>query len=59
MIILRNNDLILVAGDEDYIPLVEAVKDEGCQVIQWLIDSGNNRKLTRCVDYFFYRHFFI
>ncbi|MBU4445094.1 NYN domain-containing protein [bacterium] len=50
----KNYDVaILVSGDEDYIPLVEAVKDEGCRVFQWFIEDGNNIKLSKSVDYYF------
>ena len=50
----KNIDLaILVAGDEDYIPLVDAVVREGCRVVLWFLSDGLSPKLRRRVDYFF------
>ena len=43
---------ILVAGDGDYIPLVEAVKNEGCRVIVWFVQDGINEKLKQKSDHF-------
>jgi uncharacterized LabA/DUF88 family protein len=49
----KNYDLaVLVAGDEDYIPLVRAVKSEGCQVFLWFIKDGLSKALCREVDHF-------
>ena len=51
-----NYDLaILVSGDEDYVPLVRAVKDEGCRVVLWFFwgDPGLSNKLVMEADYFF------
>ena len=31
---------VLVAGDEDYLPLVEAVQSEGCRVLVWFVSDG-------------------
>ena len=31
---------VLVAGDEDYVPLVEAVKNEGRRVVLWFVSDG-------------------
>lgn len=44
---------VLVAGDEDYIPLVEAVIAEGCRVVLWFLKSGLSPALQRKADYFF------
>jgi uncharacterized LabA/DUF88 family protein len=44
---------ILVAGDEDYVPLVEAVKALGRQVFVWFVSSGLSPHLKRSADYFF------
>lgn len=52
----KNMDIaILVAGDEDYIPLVKAVKDAGCIVCLWFFEDcpGLSKKLKMEVDYFF------
>lgn len=50
----RNYDLaVLVAGDEDYVPLVEAATAEGARVVLWFLRSGLSRKLERAVDHFF------
>ena len=40
---------ILVAGDEDYIPLVKAVKNEGCRVLGFpgFLDNGLSPKLKQ------------
>ena len=48
----KNYDLaILVAGDEDYVPLVEAVKAEGCRVVVWFVVSGLSTALSHSSDY--------
>lgn len=44
---------VLVAGDEDYVPLVEAVKAQGKQVFIWFVKSGLSPSLKRTADYFF------
>lgn len=44
---------VLVAGDEDYVPLVKAVKSEGRRVILWFISNGLSPVLQRSVDLFF------
>ena len=50
----RNYDIaILVTGDEDYVPLVEAVKSEGRRVVLWALENGLNPKLERAADYAF------
>ena len=50
----KNYDIaILVAGDEDYVPLVEAVKDEGCRVFLWFLSDGLSESLKRGVDHYF------
>lgn len=44
---------ILVAGDEDYVPLVEAVKAEGRRVAVWFFpDNGLSPKLRIAADHF-------
>jgi len=52
---------ILVAGDEDYVPLVRAVKDEGCRVVLWFFegDPGLSKKLEMEADYFFDISYFL
>ena len=47
------NVAVLVAGDEDYVPLVEAVMSEGCRVVLWFIKNGLSPVLQRKADYFF------
>ena len=44
---------VLVAGDGDYVPLVEAVIREGRRVIGWFVRDGLNDDLRRSVDFFF------
>jgi uncharacterized LabA/DUF88 family protein len=44
---------VLVAGDEDYVPLVEAVMGEGCRVVLWFLKRGLSPALQRKADYFF------
>jgi uncharacterized LabA/DUF88 family protein len=44
---------VLVAGDEDYVPLVEAVKAQGRQVFSWFVSSGLSPHLKRASDHFF------
>ena len=49
----KNYDIaILVAGDGDYVPLVEAIKNEGCRVIVWFVQNGLNEKLKQKSDHF-------
>ena len=44
---------ILVAGDEDYIPLVKAVMSEGHKVVLWFLTDGLDPKLVNAVDHYF------
>jgi uncharacterized LabA/DUF88 family protein len=44
---------VLVAGDEDYVPLVTAVKNAGRRVFLWFMDSGLSPALKRTADYHF------
>jgi NYN domain-containing protein len=47
----RNYEIaILVAGDEDYVPLVEAVKIEGRRVFVWFLEDGLSPVLRRIAD---------
>lgn len=49
----KNYDIaILVAGDEDYIPLVEAVKSEGLRVALWFVESGLSPALQAAADHY-------
>lgn len=43
---------VLVAGDEDYVPLVEAVKSEGRTVLVWFVSDGLSPSLKRSADHF-------
>jgi uncharacterized LabA/DUF88 family protein len=43
---------VLVAGDEDYVPLVEAVKREGARVYVWFVSSGISRALRMAADHY-------
>lgn len=43
---------ILVAGDEDYVPLVEAVKAEGRRVALWFLEDGLSSALKDSVDHY-------
>jgi uncharacterized LabA/DUF88 family protein len=43
---------VLVAGDEDYVPLVRAVQAEGKRVHVWFVSNGLDPKLRREADYF-------
>ena len=50
----KNYDIaVLVAGDEDYVPLVEAVQAEGGRVVLWFFKEGLSPNLHRAVDYCF------
>lgn len=50
----KNYDLaVLVAGDEDYVPLVEAVVAEGRRVCLWFLENGLSPLLKNAADYFF------
>lgn len=47
-----NYDLaVLVAGDEDYVPLVEAVAAEGRRVALWFFNAGLSPALERLADH--------
>jgi uncharacterized LabA/DUF88 family protein len=50
----RNNyDIaVLVAGDADYVPLVEAVKREGQQVALWFVNDGLSPVLRAAADHY-------
>lgn len=50
----RNNyDIaLLLAGDGDYVPLVQAVQMEGKRVYGWFIENRTNIKLKTALDYF-------
>jgi uncharacterized LabA/DUF88 family protein len=43
---------VLVAGDEDYIPLVRAVQFEGARVHIWFVSNGLSPRLRRVADHF-------
>jgi uncharacterized LabA/DUF88 family protein len=43
---------VLVAVDEDYVPLVRAVKSEGARVHVWFLSHGLNPVLRDESDYF-------
>jgi hypothetical protein len=40
----------LVAGDEDYVPLVEGVQSEGRRVFVWFVEDGISPLLRRTAD---------
>jgi len=49
----KNYDIaVLVAGDEDYVPLVEAVKTEGRRVFLWFVSDGLSPVLRRAADHY-------
>ena len=41
---------VLVAGDEDYVPLVEAVQGEGARVHVWFLPDGLSPALAHSAD---------
>ena len=43
---------VLIAGDEDYVPLVEAVKAEGHRMLLWFLEDGLSPVLRRSADYY-------
>src|SRR5438552_16267039 len=43
---------VLVAGDEDYVPLVRAVQGEGARVYVWFTSEGLSPGLYQAADYF-------
>jgi uncharacterized LabA/DUF88 family protein len=56
----QNYDVaILVTGDQDYVPLVEAVKSEGRRVVLWALKSGLSKALERAVDHCFDLGYFL
>ena len=49
----RNYEVaVLIAGDEDYVPLIEAVKLEGRRVLLWFIEDGLSAVLRRAADWY-------
>ena len=42
---------VLVAGDEDYVPLVQAVQSEGCGVHVWSLPDGLSPALVQASDH--------
>jgi uncharacterized LabA/DUF88 family protein len=47
----RNYEIAtLVAGDEDYVPLVEAVQSEGMRVFLWFVEDGLSPVLRLAAD---------
>jgi uncharacterized LabA/DUF88 family protein len=49
----RNYEIaVLVAGDEDYVPLIRAVQGEGARVHVWFLQDGLNPQLRHQSDYF-------
>lgn len=43
---------VLVSGDGDYVPLVDAVKSEGKRVALWALETGLSPKLKRSADHY-------
>jgi len=50
---------VLVAGDEDYVPLVQELKRSGKQVALWFFESGLSKHLRRECDLFLDIEFFL
>ncbi|MDQ8023425.1 MAG: NYN domain-containing protein [Moraxellaceae bacterium] len=49
----KNFDIaVLVAGDEDYVPLIEAVKAEGRRVAVWFLGNGLSPALRNAADFY-------
>ena len=49
----KNYDVaLLIAGDEDYVPLIEAVQLEGCRVYVWFFSNGLARSIRVKCDKF-------
>jgi uncharacterized LabA/DUF88 family protein len=46
------NIAFLVAGDEDYVPLVRAVQSEGARVHVWFVSDGISSALQNAADEF-------
>jgi uncharacterized LabA/DUF88 family protein len=44
---------VLVAGDQDYVPLVDAVTAEGKRVAVWFFPDATNPSLRQTADHFF------
>ncbi|WP_176256766.1 NYN domain-containing protein [Derxia lacustris] len=44
---------VLVAGDDDYVPLVREIKRMGKQVALWFLEDGLSKDLRRECDLFF------
>ena len=50
----KNYDVaVLVAGDEDYVPLVDAVMAEGRRVCLWFVEDGLSPLLKNRVDFYY------
>lgn len=50
---------VLVAGDEDYVPLVQEIKRSGKQVALWFFEDGLSKHLKRECDIFLNIEFFL
>lgn len=50
---------VLVAGDEDYVPLVQELKRSGKQVALWFFENGLSKHLRRECDLFLDIEFFL
>lgn len=51
---LGNYDLaVLVAGDGDYAPLIDAVQYTGARVVLWFFDNGLNKRIKMKADHFY------
>jgi uncharacterized LabA/DUF88 family protein len=49
----RHYDIaVLVAGDQDYVPLVRAVRAEGARVHVWFVSNGLDPLLRQEADHF-------
>lgn len=54
--VLRNffhrnfRNMILISGDEDYIPLVESAQEMGARVVLWSIGNGLSGRLADAAD---------
>lgn len=50
---------VLVAGDEDYVPLVQEIKRSGKQISLWFFEDGLSKHLKRECDIFLNIEFFL
>jgi len=42
---------LIITGDEDFIPAIKAISNEGKRILLWYLNSSTNQSLIRCADH--------